>query len=57
MVARNSSSCAIASFRTGSTAPFVPYTALSPQSVADFEMIAFLRAELDILESGVCTYE
>ena len=30
--------------RTGSTAPFVPYTPLSPQSVADFDMIAFLRS-------------
>lgn len=30
--------------RSGSTHPFVPYTPLSPQSVADFDMIAFLRS-------------
>jgi erythromycin esterase len=30
--------------RTGSTRPYVPYEPLSPQSIADVDMIAFLRA-------------
>jgi hypothetical protein len=29
--------------RTGSTRPYVPYAPLSPQSVADIDVVAFLR--------------
>jgi hypothetical protein len=30
--------------RTGSTSPYVPYSPLSPESIADVDVIAFLRS-------------